>query len=470
KIELEPNVVFDTVEKSLIGSGIVNFEKASILHKDTPVFKIEKFECTIDKLIYPKSFISLKNLNIEASYANLVIKEDKKLYLFSIFPLLTSEKKDTNKNSINIDNAFVLIKNLSFTDYSLKKKFIININNINCLIKNYPSTVYPEGTLAISGNINNVNNFNLVGNIGGDTGFSGKFSTNGLLLMNISDLSENYLGYSLVNGYADIDSKIIINEQDLRIDTKLKLKNLRLKNESSKLKLDIEKIITKLEDTNGIMEINIPVKGTLNKPNIDFRKIFFDLFIDIIGNTTKEFSETFTDFVKDDSYEIIYFKSGLAEPISSENIFSTEMIKKFTDSKKYFQIEGYVDKVKDALYLKQNILNEKIEFYKSPINSVENDDELKILERIYSDLTGKSSGINDISELKKSIIDIIIIPDGDWYALSYKRVNSIKKILMDKYNISEDRIGMEEKNIFENSYIQGIGNNIGIVFSGRKRK
>lgn len=474
RVDITPNLSFYSDTKYLEGDMVVSIDGSAIYYKESPVFKIEKFRATIDKIVYPRSFISFKSLVIDSSFASITINEDKKLYLFSIFPLVSDKKGSNERELINIDSGEFLIKNLNFVDYSLKKRFGLNINNINGTIKNYPSTVYPEGTLNISGAINSANSFDISGTIGKDRGFNGYFRSNELALINISPLSENYLGYALLNGYASIDSKILLNDEKLDIVTKLKLKNSRLKNESSKLKIDIQSIISKLEDSSGVVTLDIPIKGSPNKPDIDFKKIFFDIFLDIITNSTKEFNEALTGFVKDDSYEIIYFKPGKDEIVNAKNPFSSDIIKKFTDTKKYFLIECYVDKSKDENYIKEVILKDKIELYSlSPYanEANENDtkDQLKVLEKVYKEITGEDSGIVDIELLRKKVLEKIDVPQNSWYALSYKRANSIKNLLITQYNVSEEKIGIEEKNIFENRYIDGIGNNIGVLFSGKKR-
>ncbi|HPO50046.1 MAG TPA: DUF748 domain-containing protein, partial [Spirochaetota bacterium] len=261
KIDIKPDLELDIHKKSLGGNLILTIKDSDILSEGIPVFKADFLSAQIDKITYPKSFIDFKNITIEASYANIVVKEDKKLYLFSVFDLFSGNKSKNNENNINIDNASLKIKNLNFSDFSLNKKFVININDINCLVKNYPSKVYPEGSIAVSGNINNNNNFNLVGNIGVDTGFKGNFSTRGLLLIDLSPLSERYLGYSLINGLLDVDSSVYVNQDNLNIENNLKLKNLRLKNQNSKIKIDLQEIINLIEDKNKTVELNIPIRG-----------------------------------------------------------------------------------------------------------------------------------------------------------------------------------------------------------------
>lgn len=465
---LTPDIEFDRDAKNIKGKFDIKLKKALLSYMGDPVFKIDSFQGLVDKIVYPDTYISFKTLSLDASFANLLINEDKKLYLFSFFDLFKSNKGKKNLNSINIDNLDVKIGDINFKDLSLKNKFEIDLNNVNCIIKNYPSTVYPEGVITLSGNMNNINNFNIEGTIGSETGFKGNFSTSSLLLQDISPMVENYIGYSLINGILDLYADINIFDETLNIETKMKLKNLKLQNRGSKIKLDLQDIIERIEDGDGLISLQIPIKGKLNKPNVDLRKVFFDLFVDMVSNSTKDFSQPVVNFKDDGTYEVVYFKAGQDEMVNQKNIFSDDMITKFGDKRKVFIIQGYVDRIKDTLNLKNEILTEKIILYNSEIPQSGSSEEIFVLRKIYKSYTNEDTDETNNDLLKQMVLEKINIPENNFYLLSYKRVKKIKEILTEVYGIPEERIIVEEKDIFNNGYIEGVGNSIGIVLSGDK--
>jgi len=68
--------------------------------------------------------------------------------------------------------------------------------------------------------------------------------------------------------------------------------------------------------------------------------------------------------------------------------------------------------------------------------------------------------------MRKELLKLFQPTESDYLNLTYKRLNKIKEILTTKYAVNENRIFFSEKNIFENPYVAGIGNSLGIVLSG----
>ncbi len=469
-INLSPkiNIILHTPLK-IEANGKIEINNISIYDKKSPVLKLEKITGIIDKFKLFPFYLNLSEIIIDSPYFVMTVKEDKKLYLFSIFEIKT--KKSKKKTALNIDNIKFKEGRINFKDYSLYSPFKIFISDLNGEIRNFPSTVHREGTLVIDGIINNRNNISIDAIIGPSVGIKGKLKSNDLFLPQFSQYSEKYTSYAFRNGFLNINAPFDINEDNLNIEINMTLKDFRITklNSSKSLKTDLSKIIPLLEDNQGKIKINLPpIKGKWGKPDIDFRSIFFDLFLDILSNSGKNLMPQFSKFKPDDTIEIIYFKSGKPDFLLDKNkIFSKKMLNKFNDKNKYFLIEGYVDKQKDSIFIKEEILKEKILIHTTNLLDENSPEEILILKKIYLSMTGAPLQKNiNRDQLRPLILQNIIIEESRYYALSYARIKEIRNILINEYNIDPQRIGISEKSIYENPYISGIGNSIAAIKSG----
>ena len=464
-----PNIHFTlSAPIDLNANGIIKFDNISILKKSSPILKIKSSTILIDKFKMHPLYINLSELKFDSPYFIITVNNDKKIYLLSIFPITL--KNGQNNLMLNIDKTIFSNGHFLFTDYSLKKPFSTNITNIKGEINNFPSTVNATGNIVVNGTINNRNNISIKTTIEHEIGISGELISNDLSLPHFSPYSEKYISHIITSGNMDVKTSFDIKQKNLAIDFNLILKKFNLaKLENAKnIKKNLSKILPLIKDNEDKIKIKIPVKGKWGKPTVDFRSIFFNLFLDILDDSGKKTSTHTSKFTPDDTYDIIYFKPGTANfLLKKENPFSNELLDKIKNKNKHFLIEGYVDKQKDSQYLKKEILKEKIQAYTNDSTKKNDTEDFSILKKIYTSIT--TNPINqDITtdKLKNLILQNIKIEDSKYYSLSYARIKKIKNILTNNYYVDPKKINTAEESIFENPYLSGTTNNIAIIKSG----
>jgi len=444
-----------------------------ILDNKNPVLKISKLSTIINSFKSDPLNINIKTVDFSSPFFIIAADINRKLYLFSIFEIKTkkgSNKKNNQTDYLNIEQINFDNLAVTFIDNSLNKKFSYELHNINCKIQNYPSRVYNEGNISIEGEIQNRNKFYADLTISQKNNIKGSVRTNDLLLSNFSQYFEHYIKYSILSGSLNLSSYFTVIDENLNINNELQFKDLKLLKMSSNdsFKFDLSRIIEKVEDKNGFIDLKIPVKGNLSSPEFDFRKVFFDLFVDVISNLGKDVLQFFSNFNSDNFYDIINFKPGTADFLLPQNeIFSADMIKNFKDKNKNFLIEGYVDKNKDLFFIKNSKLSQLILTYTDKLPEKNSIEEINVLKKVYLNIFNTEPAFNNSNELRESILNNLTVEDADYYSLSYKRILKIKELLVNSYNVDEKKIGYNEKSIFSNPYISGIDNNIGILKSGK---
>lgn len=446
--------------------GKIYFKDLSLYHNDKAIMKIDSFDCALHNFSLNPVRLNINSISLNSPFFTVDIKSDKKLYLFSLQNIDFTKKGkslDLNIDFIKIFNGKIL-----YTDYSLNSPMSLTLSAISGEIKNLPSFVYPEGSIDISGLINNRNSFYFATEIGANY-LNGTLKSGDVVLPSFDPYLNYYLGYNILSGSAEISSVFHLKENDFDAVLDADFTNFIIKKAKSASGADLSKIIPLLEDEQSKFSLSIPVKGKWNEPSIDFRKMFFNLFYDIINRSNKTFTGSITDkFIKDGSYEIVNFIPGSDKTLlDTDSIFSEEIKGKFNNPKYSFYVEGYLDKAVDIPYIKEEMLKEKIFNYTATLPVRGSDEETAIIKKIYLETAKKEPPVDIIAEeLRKELLKLLQPTESDYLNLTYKRLNKIKEILTTKYSVNENRIFFSEKNIFENPYVSGIGNSLGIVLSG----
>lgn len=441
------------------GSADILIENPVIFKNKVPVFKNKDIIAKVGSVRTSPFYIDINEINFNSPYIYSNIDKTGKLKIFSIFdlPKYSAQKNENiNIDIININNGI-----LDFKDISLKNVFSINISDISGTIKNFPSTSGQEGIIDIRGKMNNRNNITFNAAIRGNEGIKGNIRSNDLIAKTFDPYANEYIAYNINNGiFEDLYIPFNISKDQLILNAGLTIKGLRMTRTENQIGPDISSFIPLIEDKDGKIKMDIPIRGKLSKPDFNFVYIFFNLFTEFIKNSGSNIFSRFNKFKEDDTFEIVYFKAGAFEFLLNEDeMFSNNMIKKFNDKNKAFIIEGYVDRLKDSFLLKKVIFDSKVKLYTENIN--------EIYKKIYFSMLNKEAP-QDISneELRKIIMQNISIEESRYYALSYARINKIKEIMITNYNIDPSKIVTSEKNIYENPYFEGIDNTIGIIKSG----
>jgi hypothetical protein len=468
------DLIFDIIYKNPLNlqSKIkVDISNLICFNAGNPVLKVNSIKASVDKIKYSPLYINFNYLTINSPQITVEVKKDKKLYLLSVISLDSSKTK--HNTELNIDKININSGKINFTDYSLDKTFNANLNDLTLNISHYPSNVYPEGKYDLQCLLNDRNKITSSGIISVADGLSGTIDSKNIYLPFLTIYSNNYLGYKINSGTMNIRVNFKISLDELNIKTHMELIDLKLAKNNEYLQksnIDLVGIIQAVKDNQEKIILDIPVNGKLNNPEIDFRALFFDMFLKIIANMGKDINSEYFDFIEDGDYDIVEFYPGSDEfTIDKSSILLNNVAKKSKTSKIVFLINVFIDKEKDTPVIKEQILNEKLNDMTTDIIPEDSPEEHDLLIKVYNTLSNDKLPA-DLSnkELKKMIIQKINVDDNRYYALSYKRVNKVKELLIDKYDIPYSRIKINEKNIYEKLY-NSSNNCIAVIKSGNNR-
>jgi hypothetical protein len=406
------------------------------------------------KFLYLKTILSdAGSLEIAGiplfSFGNNTQKSDKKDFQLHLSRLSVDDGEidflDNRKSSV----AFAY----KFTDISWKSS-------------NFPSFIYPQGSLDLSGKVDKANPFSL--HLTCDaTQIKGKFSCSNALLSPFSEYSQKYLGHSVKNGRLTMNIPFSVTAKEISSDVELQLIKPEFKRmPTSTFALNLDKTLRAMMNRSGVIDLKFPVSVLLEEKKIKYT----DLFFEVLSKTLQSSSDRIAipiqeEIIFDNVFSIAYFKGGSTK-ISTDTFLSEKMLEKLANHKNVFAINGFVDKQNDTEYLKRELVAKALKKYITGEGETARKQALR--EMLLQEYGEESSDSEDSDVLLQRVLDHLVVSQDDFRALAFERARAVASYLEENYNIAHNKIYVrEDNNIFENPYVSGISNSIAVIRSGR---
>ncbi|MEQ1636761.1 MAG: DUF748 domain-containing protein [Methylococcales bacterium] len=305
--------------------------------------------------------LSIDSILLQKPYARVTIKPDHSLNFDELIvkqPLQQHPPKTTitaksKAPQYKIGAVTVADGSSDFSDFSLILPFVVELDNLNGAIKRFSSEQ------------KQLTDFNLVGKVFdlSPMEMEGKFSPDfsaldigmhfkGMPLPFISPYMVEFAGYKIEKGKMSLDLLYKINDRKLVAENNMMLDQLTLgeKVENPKAtSLPLNLAITLLKDSDGKININLPLTGSLDDPQFSVTSLVFDAFVNML---TKVISSPFkalgalTSSAADLSQ--VNFKEG------SDSLSDTEQTKLQDLAKALAQKPELSVEIKGSAYTKQD--------------------------------------------------------------------------------------------------------------------
>ena len=223
---------------------------------------------------------------LDSFYVNAVIDENKTINFAKLSKIESSDENKTVKSEDNAtkENAFpvrvmeITIKNGSakFADLSLPLKFQTNIHDLNGQIYGISSQAVETSYINLDGIVDEYGSAKIVGSINSAnpklfTDMSVIFRN--LDMSNLSPYSANFAGYKIDDGKLFLDLGYKIDNSKLDASNSVIIKKIKLGDtidDENITVLPLGFVIGLLEDNDGIIDINLPIKGNMDEPDFKY--------------------------------------------------------------------------------------------------------------------------------------------------------------------------------------------------------
>lgn len=281
------------------GSLYVNNIFLNDTRTDMPILSFNELGLKSFTLEALPNRLFIDEVNLHSFYVDALINEKKELNFALLAKETKNEKTNTeevvknkDKNSTKNKEAFPIkilklgVHNGSakFADLSIPIQFKTHIHDLNGYVYSISSNPSETSYIDILGEIDKYGSTKLKGNINSAspkeyTDLDLSFSN--ITLNSFSGYSANFAGHKIDNGKLFLDLGYKINASEIRGSNSVIIKQMELGDEiedENITSIPLGFIIGLLEDSDGIIDIEMPVEGNLDEPDFKYGTLVFETF------------------------------------------------------------------------------------------------------------------------------------------------------------------------------------------------
>lgn len=431
--------------------------------------------------------LDIKSLQVDKPYIRAHIGKDGS----TNFANLTKEQKKQKESKKDNKSAPIKIKigpmklvdgTSDFSDFSLPFPFATHIHELNGDFSTLDFQTTTPSLLNLTGKIDKYGYTNITGmlsplNIKENANLNVLFKN--IDLSSLTPYSGKFVGYKIKSGKLSMDLKYNILKSKLVGENKINIDTLTLGEtveSEDAVSLPLELAIALLKDSEGQIDINMPVSGDMDNPEFSYGSVIWGAVGNMItGIITAPFRFLGAMLgVDGDELKSIDFDKGSYDIISTEHekLANLQKILEKRPAIKLTVIGGY-DEVYDIQALQKQkftlIIKEELKKVKTDKKATKTDTYGIVLQKLYSakftpkeyekkkknmlvDKKGKKIKLDIVAFntiLQKALLKEVQVSQKELIYLANQRANSIKTTLVEEYKIDETRITITTPKIVE---------------------
>lgn len=379
------------------------------------------------------------------------------------------EAKAAEQPTIRLGNVRIARGNVNFTDNFIKPNYTVNLTQLEGSVSPIASDKPETADVLIRGKIDDDAPVEIVGNVHplqpvAKVNLRG--TARGIEMSGLSPYSSKYTGYPIERGKLSAEVRYLIDDGKLDADNRIVLDQLTFGNkvEDPNVKtLPVQLAVALLKDSRGVIDINLPISGSLNDPQFSIGALIGKVVVNLI---TKAITAPFRLLASlggggDAELSMVDFPAGLATLDGESRKRLDQLGKALTDRPGLsLDITGHADPDSDRSGLKRAkiddaVRNEKIRKIKAEdsraaivepldISDTERDE---FIGKLYSqakfdkprNVIGFARSL-PVPEMQRLLIDNTQVTDNDLRELAQHRAAAAREYLRDVMKIDPNRM------------------------------
>ncbi|MFV0562168.1 DUF748 domain-containing protein [Malaciobacter mytili] len=252
----------------------------------------KNIDLIIDKIVFENNTLAIKNTKLKEPYISITLPKNTTTNKKEQKDKLTTntQKENNSKDNLNLDIGPLKIENASFNfeDKNLPIPFKTLVSNLNGNFSEFNSKSSKPTKLNLEGAVDTYGYTKITGlvehqNIKNLTDINMIFKN--ITIKNFTSYSGKFLGREIDSGKLNLDLKYNIKSSNLDAKNSIIISDIRfgkeIKSEDA-VSLPLELAIALLEDSKGIINLDIPISGDVNDPNFSVGPIIWKAFTNLI--------------------------------------------------------------------------------------------------------------------------------------------------------------------------------------------
>ncbi len=268
--------------------------------------------------------LSIRQVTADRLYSKILVEKDKSTNIGKIFIAKTSTKKKaaSTEKPLPIHIGQVVIKNSAshFSDFSLILPFTLKMDHLQGKIRHIDSRRRQKANVNLAGKINRISNVSISGSLNPfdiEQFMDIKLKTDSINLTAITPYMAHFAGYEVEKGNITLDLNYRIVNKKLQAENRIIIDQLTLGKEIASpdaVSLPLKLGIALLKDANGVIDLNLPLEGSLDDPQFSITSLIGKVLYNLLEKAiTSPFSLLGNLIGASDDLSHIAFKAGLAQ-------------------------------------------------------------------------------------------------------------------------------------------------------------
>jgi hypothetical protein len=254
-----------------------------------------------------------------------------------------------------------------YTDNFIKPNYTANLVDLAGTVSGLSSQADSTADVQMAGEVNNAP-LNIAGRINpikGDLFLDIKAGVHGMELAPLSPYSGKYVGYGIERGKLSFDVAYQLAHRQLKAENRLVLDQLTFGDKvdsPTATKLPVQLAIALLKDRNGVIDLNVPIGGSLDDPQFSVGGVIVKVIVNLITKAvTAPFALLGSLFGGGEELSFIEYAPGSVDPAPSGESRLKSLAKALNDRPGLkLEIAAWVDPERDRESLRRQSLDHRV--------------------------------------------------------------------------------------------------------------
>jgi hypothetical protein len=226
--------------------------------------------------------------------------------------------KETAPTQVQLDIKAIKISNgdMYFSDFSLKPQFSTRVRQLNGSLLGVSNVPGQYALIALDGQVDRRGSMRARGQLAFDDPRRNNdvsLTFRNLPMNTMNPYSVTFAGYEIESGRIDVDLKYATKNGQLHGSNHFVINQIKLGKELEDFKgkrIPIRLAISLLEDSDGLIDVNIPVSGNVDAPEFSMGHLVWQAITTVLGNIVTAPFRALGSLFGGDSISGVYFQLG----------------------------------------------------------------------------------------------------------------------------------------------------------------
>ncbi|WP_232219937.1 DUF748 domain-containing protein [Pseudogulbenkiania sp. MAI-1] len=177
---------------------------------------------------------------------------------------------------------------IEFADLGMKPSFATRIHHLRGSVQGLSSQPGRRGTVTLDGDVDQYGDVRVRGALApqavtDDTDITLAFRN--IPLTSLNPYSMNFAGWKVNDGRLSVDLRYLLDKRQLKADNRVVIDSIQLGEEVDQpgvTKLPLRLAVALLEDSDGRIDLDLPISGSLDDPQFSYGRVVWKAFVNVV--------------------------------------------------------------------------------------------------------------------------------------------------------------------------------------------